>query len=220
MALLSNGTYTNKINYLGGRDSSHSIGSSYNKNSVNSAILWGNEVTSTPPGKYQSAFYMPLRLGGLMCLLSGTSLVTTAISAIGVMSSHNEDPYSIKGEGEISNAYLAKGRNLMALLEGLGEISDAPITTRALLNCLIRIGATPSADDIVYALMDTPTGNVETSISLRQALRLLISIAAGKTTIDVGSPTVVKFKDTSGYIDRVTAQMDGSERTDVTLDLD
>lgn len=220
MALLSNGTYFNKISYLGGRDSSHAIRSSYNKNSVNCALLWGNEATSFPPGKYKSAFYLPLRLGGLMALLSGAGSTTINISAIGEMSTHNEVPFSVLGDGEVCNAYLAKGRNLTALLEGLGEISDAPITTRALLECLIRIGSSPSADDIVYALMDTPTGNPEGEISLRKALRLLLAIAAGKTTIETGPPVVVKFKDTTGYVDRVTVEMSDSERVDVTLDLD
>ena len=48
---------------------------------------------------------------------------------------------------------------------------------------------------------------------------MLAAVAAGKTTIvDNGNNTAtVVFRDLEDTVDRVTAEMDGSERTNVTL---
>ena len=50
---------------------------------------------------------------------------------------------------------------------------------------------------------------------VRPLLRLLLAVAAGKTTID-GS--TVAFRDQADTTNRVLAEMTGSERTIVTLD--
>ena len=63
---------------------------------------------------------------------------------------------------------------------------------------------------------------VEPGITLREALRVVLSVAAGKTDITpdgLGGATVV-FRDVNDTRDTVTAVMTGSERTSITLDTD
>lgn len=56
---------------------------------------------------------------------------------------------------------------------------------------------------------------VDGTVTLRQAIAILLSVAAGKTSISEG---VVTFRDVSDTKDRVTATMTGSERTGISLD--
>lgn len=75
-----------------------------------------------------------------------------------------------------------------------------------------------SADDVTGAVLESP---VDGGVTLRQALRLLLAVAVGKTDIDTSGPNpVVTFRDTADTKDRVTATMSGSERASVTLDPD
>lgn len=123
--------------------------------------------------------------------------------------------------GQITYANLAKGMNIGATIDdNLGELYNADMRGKALLNLLVRIGSSPSAEDIVFAMMDTSTGSIESSMTLRQAMKVLLAVAAGKTDItDLGGGSAsVKFRDVGDSKDVVTASMTGSERTTVTLD--
>ena len=66
----------------------------------------------------------------------------------------------------------------------------------------------------------TMSALVESGITVEEVLRILLAVAAGKTAItDLGGGlATVVFRDTNDTKDRVTASMDGSERTSVTLD--
>ena len=88
-------------------------------------------------------------------------------------------------------------------------------TARA--GALIRVGAL-SQDDVTGAVLESP---VEPGVTLRQAIRALLAVAAGKTDItDLGGgAATVKFRDVNDTKDRVTATMAGSERTAVSKDL-
>lgn len=61
---------------------------------------------------------------------------------------------------------------------------------------------------------------IEGGYTAQDVLRLLLSVAVGKTSVvDLGGgAATVKFRDTGDTKDRVTATMDGSERGSVTLD--
>lgn len=62
--------------------------------------------------------------------------------------------------------------------------------------------------------LDLDSG-VETSLTLRQAIRIMLSVLAGKTSI-VGSVTT--FRNVGDSKDRVTATMTGSQRTTMVVD--
>jgi hypothetical protein len=60
---------------------------------------------------------------------------------------------------------------------------------------------------------------VETGMTLSDSSKIMLAILAGKTDItDHGDGTAtVKFRDTNDTVDRVTAELDGSERTSITF---
>lgn len=62
---------------------------------------------------------------------------------------------------------------------------------------------------------------IEGTLTAEQAMRLLVAVAAGKTTIvsHGGGSATVTFKDTTDTKDRIVADMTGSERTTITKDL-
>ena len=59
------------------------------------------------------------------------------------------------------------------------------------------------------------------SMTYAEIMRILVAVAAGKTTIvDLGGgAATVTFRDTADTRDVVVADMDGSERASVTLDV-
>jgi hypothetical protein len=62
--------------------------------------------------------------------------------------------------------------------------------------------------------MDVSAG-IESSVTLRQAIRLMLAVLAGKTSI---AGAVATFRNVGDTKDRVTATMTGSQRTSVTVD--
>jgi len=62
---------------------------------------------------------------------------------------------------------------------------------------------------------------IEAGYTAEQIFRIISSVMAGKSIItDNGNGTAtVKFRDLNDTVDRVTAEMDGSERVNVDLDL-
>jgi hypothetical protein len=127
---------------------------------------------------------------------------------------------TIASSGGLSYVNLAKGINIGATIDDALAIMNATLKGRAFIDTLIRIGADPSAEDIVYAMMDTPTGAVEETMTFRQTLKVLLAVAAGKTEINDlgGGNATVKFRNVGDTKDVITADMTGSERTEVDLD--
>lgn len=56
---------------------------------------------------------------------------------------------------------------------------------------------------------------IESGLTAAEILKIILSVQAGKTTID---ETTVKFKSVDGVTDRVIAEMTGSERINIILD--
>ena len=93
----------------------------------------------------------------------------------------------------------------LATLKGKGRIAAVG-----------RIGVI-TQDDVTGAVLEA---KVEGNYTLKEALRLMLAVAAGKTDIDTsGANPVVKFRDVNDTKDRITAAMTGSERTTVTKDV-
>jgi len=67
--------------------------------------------------------------------------------------------------------------------------------------------------DVVAAIMNEP---IESGYSLKQILRVMSSVLAGKTSIAPGNPTVVIFRDLNDTTNRVSANMSGSSRASIT----
>lgn len=69
-----------------------------------------------------------------------------------------------------------------------------------------------SQDDVTGAVLTAP---IEGGLSLRDVLRLLLAVNAGKTTISGSS---VAFRDQADTKNRVAASMTGSQRTTIAVD--
>lgn len=79
------------------------------------------------------------------------------------------------------------------------------------------IDALPTANENADALLDRSSG-IETSITLRQALRLVLAASAGKLSGAAG--TTVTIRNVGDSKDRITATVDSSgNRTAVTTDV-
>lgn len=114
------------------------------------------------------------------------------------------------------SAALTNGRKMEAV--GISTASSP----NSLLSVLVKLGAIGkigelSQADVTGAVLEE---EIEDGLTMRQALRILLAVAAGKTTINDlgGGAAEVTFRDINDLLDRVVADMAGSERTTVTLD--
>ena len=171
--------------------------------------------------------------GGLNAVapLTGSGDITNA--ALGLILSAVAD---LTGSGALSAAIVGK-LEAVAALTASGDLTAALGAMAGLLASLTG-NSSMSANLIAKAFMSAgisvtgellSTSNVgdavfntimEAGFSYGDAVRILTAVAAGKTTIvpGAGATATVTFRDVNDTKDRVVADMDGSERLDVTLD--
>ncbi|MFN9116320.1 MAG: hypothetical protein ACK5XN_40275, partial [Bacteroidota bacterium] len=81
----------------------------------------------------------------------------------------------------------------------------------------VVIGFQPSAEDIAFTLLDN--FEIESGLTVRQALRLIAAVTAGKIS-GAGGTTITIRNAVADTDDRVTATVDGNgNRTAITYDL-
>lgn len=136
-------------------------------------------------------------------------------------------------------ADLAVLEEMIASFFGEGSFTAASLIYEV-ISALFDAGSRPSARDIAWEtwmlnlslisdvnsaayklnnLGDPFTANIEGPLDARDAIRVLLAIAAGKTTIinNGGGLAQVKFRDTTDTIDRVVVDMNKSNRTNVII---
>ena len=136
-------------------------------------------------------------------------------------------------------ADLAVLEEMIASFFGEGSFTAASLIYEV-ISALFDAGSRPSARDIAWEtwmlnlslisdvnsaayklnnLGDPFTANIEGPLDARDAIRVLLAIAAGKTTIinNGGGLAQVKFRDTADSVDRVVADMNNSNRTNVII---
>jgi len=131
---------------------------------------------------------------------------------------------TLKGNGNLraenvssptANARIYLGKQLRATNVS-APTAVATIKGKGRIAAVGRIGVI-TQDDVTGAVLEA---KVEGNYTLKEALRLMLAVAAGKTDIDTsGANPVVKFRDVNDTKDRITATMTGSERTTVTKDV-
>jgi hypothetical protein len=123
---------------------------------------------------------------------------------------------SLTGDGAVAGLLTAQGA-LAAELAGSGDI-DAVITALGTLAASITVtGDLLTTANVGNAVLDALNG-VEDEVTLRQALRIILSALGGKVSI---SGNTVTFRDANDTKDRITATTDSNgQRTAVTLDAD
>jgi len=165
--------------------------------------------------------------------LTGSGTISNALLSIIVDMAAN-----LTGSGTISSAYLLAKVALVASLTGSGTIDDAELLAIANAAASLTGSGTLAATryavghlsaDITVVGGQLTTANaaetiwgsiVETGFTYEEAVRILLAVAAGKTTIINlgGGNAIVRFRDVNDTTNRVVADMVGSERSDVTLD--
>jgi hypothetical protein len=115
------------------------------RNFAQNALTWPTgRFVSLPPGRYETAFILPEKAGGLGCRMTGSGTVAAAISATGNIASN------LTGSGALA-ASGSRGVNLDADLSGSCATSFTP-QAKGHLTCDVSIGARPSAYDISQAV--------------------------------------------------------------------
>jgi len=112
-------------------------------------------------------------------------------------------------------ATLQPGRYMAATVVAAASLS-VTAEPQVRMRSTVDVAARPSAEDIAQATLNAFL--VEQGLSVSDVLRVLLAVAAGKTSIDTSGPVVVTFRDQADTKNRVRAEMDGSERDAVTVD--
>lgn len=183
-----------------------------NRNPIAHRTLWDNDYSSFPVGFRQGALIAPMKDGGIACRLSGDGDVAAAINGLG------DAAGSVSGSASVSVAAygLTALKQAAANVTGSASVSAA-INGRGQMAAAINVSQLTDSD-VNGAVLDAL---IENGVTLKEALRLLLAVAVGKTGIDTSGPNpVVTFRDTADSKDRVTATMSGSERTTIVLDKD
>lgn len=205
MGLLRNGIYGMGVGLagiLGG-------GKRVQPSPVSFARSYGSRYVSMPVGYYDKALVLPLSYGGICMRAPGTGSASADIKA-------EAKPSAIlAGSAEVA-AHVTGLKNSPATLVGVGSIV-APIKGKTALACEVQIGSRPSAEDVAWAVLDTSL--VETGLTVRQALKLMTAVMAGKIS-GADAATVRIRSAVADDKERITATVDGDgNRTAITVDL-
>jgi hypothetical protein len=157
---------------------------------------------------------------------------------------HLEAVAALSGSGSISPPVLGALVDLVSALAGTASISSADISATGNISGDILPYTDLSPEALASAVWESVAAEhnvvgsmgekvndagsasnpwtevIEGTYTATEVLRLLLAVAAGKTTIvdHGGGSATITFRDTSDTTDRVVADMTGSERTTVTLD--
>lgn len=208
--LINNGTYV-RAGFLGGAlNSLASVNGVEARRRIANAVAFGQDQ-SWPQG-YQSvtrAMVPPLAESGQIAVQMGLPLdLTAALVGIGNIAASPAVEFSATVAANVlSNLYatFAVEADATAALRAQGGVS-------AVFDWVSR----PSANDIAQEVWNS--FQIEAGMGAGDVLRVLLAVAAGKTAITGTGPVVVTFRDQADTMDRVRAEMTGSERDAVTVD--
>jgi hypothetical protein len=224
------------VRWLGGSYASIIDTTSDNNKIYNNGLCFGMKVGKPYGYNGLNGFLLPQQPGGFIrATLTGESSFLATISSIGNMTA------TLSGEGTLNpGANLAF--NMYCTLIGEGNLTP-DLKAKAWMWATLDAGSRPSAYDIAQEIWQAQAtqynstgtmgeklngagtaGNpwtevIESGLTAGQVMKVIASVLAGKTVItDLGggNATVV-FRDVNDTKDVVTADMEGSERTDVTL---
>lgn len=137
--------------------------------------------------------------------LAGIGAVAAGIGATAALES------SISGAGAF-DAGGNRGVQRTASIAGVAAVTASP-SGRGNLGGVIRIGANPGAVDIAAEILDVQI--VETGLTVRETLKVMLAAMAGKVSIS-GSTVTFRAGDDSRNVIVATVDGDG-RRTSVTL---
>ncbi len=169
-------------------------------------------VSSTPSGYRipKSPLIFPIENGGLAGRITNVFYVGCYLIGDGYMVADSTITFTVSASGD-----------LLASINGSASISISVLCSILGYGYMVGnadISAQPTAADIAGEFFATM---VDGTYTMRDVLKILAAVAAGKTTItDLGGGSAtVNFRDLSDTKNTVSASMTDSERTDVTLDV-
>jgi hypothetical protein len=205
----------------------------------NNGLAFGMKVGKPYGYNGVNGILLPVKTSGFIrATLSGSASFVPVISSVANMTA------SLSGVGTVNPAINA-AYNMYCTL--IGEANITPqLKAKAWMQAVMDAGARPSAFDIAQEVWQAQAsrynstgtmgnkvngagsaGNpwtevIEGRISASEALRLILSILMGKTTIVKGASgtATVTFKNVSDTKAKVVANMTGSNRTGVTINTD
>jgi len=136
---------------------------------------------------------------------------TAAATVVASVKGYARPAAAVSGLGLMTNADATRLVNSPMSATGLGVITAATPKGRARPAVHVKIGEL-SQDDVSGAVMEYP---VEGDLTLKQAIRLLLAVAAGNATQLTTNPI---FKSMDGSIVRIAGTITGGTRTITTRD--
>lgn len=236
--LYNNNSYLNSIRTFCSREGSDAFFNKRNGMMISNAYFGG--ATSFPQGyNNQYAAIMPIKTGYMIAVImrgEGAMAGQALIREEGVAVMH--------GVGTLITFAVTKESD-ESLMAGVGNFTSVA-QVEEVLRAVIDAGARPSAFDIAQEVWGglavdyngentmgrklnsaASSGDpwevfMESGISAKEAVRLLLAYVAGKTLItDLGGGNAtVKFRDINDTKDRISATMNESERTSIILNKD
>jgi hypothetical protein len=207
MPLLWNQTYADIPCYIGG--SFQAVGRCINKRKarLNENAQGFGEYTSMPQG-YQAAnraIIPSLKVSGFIA-----ALLPASSSQIASMTAQGNLSVTLTGESGVTAGANAAW-NATASLTGEATLTPG-LSAHGNMTARLDAGAQPSAFDIAQETMGQI---VESGVSLKEVLRLLLAVAAGNATDLDTNPS---FKSVDGSKTRVAGTRAGGTRTITTRD--
>lgn len=200
------------------------------------ALTLGKDLSATLIGSGSLTASCALVVS-LVAALSGSGTITNA-ALLGRLNL----AAALAGSGNLTGAMTALA-NCAASLSGAGAVNASLRGTSSLSAEIVVTGDllnSANVADAVWGAIATSqnvagtmgeklndagsAGNpwatvIEAGMPAEEILRVLLAYVAGKTTVDEsGASPVVAFRDQADTKDRISAIMDGSLRSDVTLD--
>jgi hypothetical protein len=170
-------------------------------------FAWSQYASFPEVGMGSPPAVLPVDDGGM-----GAFIFDAAGSVAGAIQGYAGVVAALSGAGILS-ADATMLKEVAALLTGVGEI-EVDVIGRAEISAHIKVNEL-TENDVAGAVLGAV---IENGLSLREVIRVLLAFAAGKTSIDTGPPVVVTFRNNADTKDRITGEMDGSERVDITID--
>lgn len=208
MGLLHNGTHYSNLTLLGGYYGGLQNFAGTSRDSVSLARTFHNSRLAFPAGYYRASFLLPLKDGGIASsrFAQGLGAAWASIEAKGNLA----ETLQITLPTEYAN--LAAGVNLFANDFVMLSVVGNPLA-KGKMQARVSIGALPSAEDTMYAVMGK---KIDGDYTVEQALKILLAVAAGKSVVDTNMGTVV-FRNASDTKDVLSADMDGVSRETIVL---
>lgn len=198
---------------IGGAGFGNSGSMRYQLNRISPSIAIQRAIqkpTSSHPQGYriQSAIMFPIVNGGISGKAVNTFDTSASVVGDGYIEMNSTIVFTVSASGDLLasiNGTVNVTIDVLCNILGYGYLSGTA-----------DISAQPTAADIAGEFFAT---FIDGTFTMRDVLQVLAAVAAGKTTItDLGGGNAnVVFRDLSDTVDRVDADMTGSERTNITI---